>query len=79
MILFLCADLLSGCVFLFTTYTFIWSSLIFGTLEYSKRTVEFDESSFKNKPLNVMNTVDLFSVLNSDLVISGLKFMQTFF
>ena len=50
MILFLCADLLSGCVFLFTTYTFIWSSLIFGTLEYSKHTVEFDESSFKNKP-----------------------------
>ena len=59
--------------YLLPKYTFIWSSLIFGTLAYSKRTVEFDESSFKNKPLNVMNTVDLFSVANSDLVISGLE------
>ena len=64
---------------LFTTYTFIWSSLIFGTLEYSKHTVEFDEPSLKNKPLNGMKTIDLFSVLNSHLVISGFKFMQTFF
>ena len=65
--------------FLLTTYTFIWTSLIFGTLEYSKNTVEFDESSFKNKPLNGMNTVDLFSVANSDLVISGLEIHANIF
>ena len=53
--------------------------LYFGTLEYSKRTVEFDESSFKNKPLNGMNTVDLFSVANSDLVISGLEIHANIF